>query len=255
MNKPAATATLLSLSLASIVLVACGSAAPVAQSTPSATATVAASSDDPNLSCSLPVAGFIPAGTKQQQQSNPPPEGQSAQKGAGGFLELPSGRYTPVAESDSSYLAGAHAWLPVSPQAVAPDQRSYVLAKTPRFSIDPPTTTLYLVDVATRSERLLFTPAAGQGAYVLGFTADGVYVETVPSLPSQGLTVDLILIDPSTGAHHEVPRPAAKPNTQLGFAAISGDAAWGASYAIPHDPSPTTAPVQPWFDSVCMTAR
>ena len=122
MNKPGATPTFLSLLLAWIVLAACGASAPVARSSPAAAASVAASTEDPNLNCSLPVAGFIPAGTKQQQLSNPPPEGQSAQKGAGGFLELPSGKYMPVAGSDSSYLAGSNAWLPVSPQAIAPDQ-------------------------------------------------------------------------------------------------------------------------------------
>ena len=180
MNKPAATPTMISLLLAPIVLAACGVAAPVAKPSPSAVATVAAISEDPNLNCRLPVAGFI-SRTKQEMQSNPLPEGASGQKGVGGFLDLPSEKFTQVAASDTSYLAGAKTWVPVSPRAIAPDQRSYVLAKTPPYSLDPPTTTLYMVDVATGAKRLLFKPAAGRGAYVLAFTADGVYVETLPS--------------------------------------------------------------------------
>ena len=153
-------------------------------------------------------------------------DGQPSQKGAGGFLQLPSGTYTPAADSDRAYLAGAGAWVPVLPRAIAPDQRAYVEARAPRPANAPPTTSLFLVDVKTKSERPLFTARDGEMAFVLAFTSEGIYVTTMSSIGGS-LSTELQLIDPVTGAHRLVPGAGAAAGEQRIWMAVSGDAAWG----------------------------
>ncbi len=208
-----------------VVLVnACGAKPPsVAGNSPAPAAPAAAS--DGVLNCRLPVAGYAISVSKQASQNGVQPN----QKGTGGFLDLPSGNFTPVKDSDQSYLAGAGVWLPVSMQAVSPDESSYVEARAPQVSATAPTTTLYLVQVATRAERKLFTPADGQSASVLAYTSKGVYVETGSS-GGPGPT-ELVVIDPATGAHQSVPHSQAPGGAiQQVFMAISGDFAWGELY-------------------------
>ena len=154
-------------------------------------------------------------------------DGQPSQKAAGGFLDLPAGIYRPAAVSDRSYLASAGTWLPVLPQAVAPDQRSYVQGKVPPRTGNPPTTTLYLVDVKTRKERLLYTAPEGDMAVVLAYTADGVYVATISATSGGVGTSQLELVDPATGSHQFVPGSWAGPGTPPQYwMAVSGTAAW-----------------------------
>lgn len=216
--------TTVALALAILLVSACGAKpAPVGGSSPTPSARAASASDGP-LNCRLPVAGYAISLSKLESESGATP---STQKGTGGFLDLPSGNFTPVKESDQSYLAGAGVWLPVPMQAVSPDQRSYVVARAPQFSATAPNTTLYLVQVATRAERKLFTPADGQSAFVLAYTTKGVYVETASST-GPGPT-DLVLVDPETGAHQSVLRSQPPGGAiQQVFMAISGDFAWGA---------------------------
>jgi hypothetical protein len=211
------------LALVVLLVSACGAKpAPAGGSSPSPSARAAAAGDGA-LNCRLPVAGYAISLSKQESQGGAAPP---SQKGAGGFLDLPSGKFTPVKESDQTYLAGAGAWLPVPMQAVSPDQRSYVVARAPQFSATPPTTTLYLVDVATKAERLLFKPADGQMALVLAFTSSGIYVETGSSTGPGSF--DLLLIDPNTGAQRPVPHPRAPGGPiQEVFTAVSGEFAWG----------------------------
>jgi hypothetical protein len=212
------------LAVAVLLVSACGAKAPsVAVSSPAPAAPATAASGGV-LNCRLPVAGYAISLSKQESQGGAAPP---SQKGTGGFLDLPSGKFTPVKESDQSYLASAGVWLPVPMQAVSPDQLSYVDARAPQFSATAPTTTLYMVQVATKAERKLFTPADGQAAYVLAYTARGVYVEVASSTgPGQ---MDLVLIDPATGSHQSVPHSQAPGGAiQQVFMAISGDFAWGA---------------------------
>jgi hypothetical protein len=215
--------TTIALALGILLVSACGAkSAPVGGSSPSPSARVASATDGP-LNCRLPVAGYAISLSKLESQSGATPP---SQKGTGGFLDLPSGKFTPVKESDQSYLAGAGVWLPVPMEAIAPDQRSYVVARAPQSSATPPTTTLYLVDVATKAERKLFTPADGQSTFVLAYTPKGVYVETASST-GPGAT-EMFLIDPATGARQPLPSAQAPAGAiQQVFMAVSGDFAWG----------------------------
>jgi hypothetical protein len=208
--------------LTTLLLGACGTAVPPAASRPSMSPTSTGAS---TLACRLPVAGFIPASPKGTPDSSVTTDGQSNQKGTGGFLNLPGGSYTPVAASDTSYLASAGVWLPVQPQAISPDQRTYVQARAPKSSPTPPTTKLYLVDVASRSARLLFTAPEGDLAYVLAYVTAGVFVETAPS--TAGGKSNLELIDPATGAHRPVPGAQPKNAVALAWLNVTQDAAWG----------------------------
>ena len=221
-----------------LMLTACGGTAAV-PANPSSTPTFQpqASTDPSALHCRLPVAGFPPLAPKGVQSNGAGPDGQPSQKGRGGFLDLPSGTYTPTTDSDMSYLAAVNTWLPVPPQAIAPDQRSYVERKAQTG--DPtaaPTTTLYIVDVHAKAKRLLFTAPNGNSALVLAYTAAGVYVETFSS-GGPGPT-NLLLIDPATGSHHTVPGSQAMSGVyQQVWMAIAGDAAWGSAITFPNGQS------------------
>lgn len=221
--------------LSMLVLAACGgtTATSTAQIPTKSTAPSPGSANLGTLNCRLPVAGFVPDSPKGQPNNGTGPDGQPNQKGTGGFLDLPRRAYTPAANSDKSYVASARAWLPVQPQAIAPDQHSYVAGRTPGYSPStPPTTTLFLVDVQTRSEHLLFRAPDGEVATVLAFANDGIYVVNQPS--TGGGTSELEVIDAATGAHRPVPGSrAATAATQREWVAVSGDAAWGMEIANP----------------------
>ena len=216
----------LTLTVISVLLAACGGA-PVATTKSRPSSSVAeVSAAGASLNCRLPVGGFIPPGLKGQVDNSMDVDGQPSQKGAGGFLQLPSGTYTPDADSDRAYLAHAAGWLPVMPRAIAPDQRSYVLARSPRPTNAPPTTSLFLVDVKTKSERPLFTARDGEMATVLAFNPEGIYVATISSIGGTGST-ELQLIDPATAAHRLVPGAGATAGEQRIWTAVTGNAAWG----------------------------
>ena len=217
-----------------LLLSACGGAAAVpANPSPTPTVQPPASTESATLHCRLPVAGFPPPSPKGVQGNSGPP----SQKGRGGFVDLSSGTYTPTKDSDTSYLAAVNTWLPVPPQAIAPDQHSYVEGKAQAGdSTAPPTTTLYIVDVQTKAKRLLFTAPNGSSALVLAYTAAGVYVETFSS-GGPGPS-NLVLIDPATGSHHTVPGSQPKSGVyQQVWIAISGDAAWGSAITFPNGQS------------------
>jgi hypothetical protein len=221
---------------AALILAGCGGTAAVIPS-PTPTVQAQASPDPAVPQCRLPVAGFVPSGAKGVKDNSIGADGQPSQKGTGGFIDLRSDTYTPAADSDRSYVAAVNAWLPVRPQAIAPDQSSYVEGRAHTgASTAPPTTTLYIVDVRTKAKRLLFTAPDGDMAVVLAYTAAGVYVETLSSTgpgPSA-----LVLIDPVSGSHHSVPGSSAKTGVyQQTWMAISGDAAWGTAITFPHGQS------------------
>jgi hypothetical protein len=215
----------LSLLIASALIAACSTPATSSHPSPSpsrvtATPTPSAAASD-QLACRLPVAGFPPSVPKGAAI-------QPSRAGRGGFIDLPSGKYTPAADSDVSYLASQGVWLPVEPQYISPDQKSYVQAESPQYSATP-TTTLYLVDVKTRAKRLLLTTPQGYGAYIEAFNLDGIYAGIASSTgPGAG---HLILIDPTTGASHTV---AGSELQTGGFSAISGGAAWGLDIRFPN---------------------
>jgi hypothetical protein len=216
----------LTLLLATVLIIACGVTQPsTASHSPSVVAPSTAASSGA-LSCRLPVAGFVLSAPKGMPDPSIAADGQDNQKGTGGFLDLPSGKFTPAPNSDRSYLAGAGVWLPASLQAVSPDQKTYVQGRARQSGGAPPTTSLYLVQVATRSERLLFVAPDGQMAFVVAFTASGIYVATGSSTGPG--PIDLLLIDPATGTHQPVRGAQAPPGAiQEAFSAISGDFAWG----------------------------
>jgi hypothetical protein len=220
-----------------MALVACGSPhATTGSLSPTITSGVQATPEGTALACRLPVAGFVPSSPKGSPDNSVGPDGQPNQKGTGGFLDVPSGKYTTATDSDRSYVAAAHAWLPVPPQAISPDERSYVEGKAHSVSASPPTTTLYLVDIKTKTERLLYTAPEGDMAIVLAYTAAGVFVETLSSTgpgPS-----DVVLIDPATGSHQPVPGAQAKPGVyEQDWMAISDGAAWGFAITFPNGQS------------------
>ncbi len=246
------------LALLTVVASACGAAPAVASHSPLSTAPAsapAAAAAGP-LACRLPVAGFVISAPKGMPDDSISADGQDNQKGTGGYLDLPSGKFTPAPDSDRSYLAGAHVWLPVSMQAVSPDQTSYVQGRATQVSNNAPTTSLYLVQVATRAERKLYTAPEGQLAFVLAFTSRGIYVETASST-GPGPT-DMQLIDPATGAHRSVPGSQAPPGAmQQVFTALSGDFAWGTLIAGPQSQpsfklvrlSLTDGAIAAWYDA------
>jgi hypothetical protein len=215
----------LTLTLTTVLLAACGGAPVATTRSPTPSSVAAVSAAGAPLNCRLPVAGFIPPAPKGQPDPSVGVDGQPNQKGAGGFLQLPSGTYTPAADSDKTFLAAANVWLPVDPQAIAPDQRSYVQARAPMSSLTPPTTTLYLVDVRTKKERQLFTAPDGNMAAVLAFTSEGVYVSTMSSIGGSESS-ELWLIDPASGTHRLVPGAGAAAGEQKIWMAVSGHAAW-----------------------------
>ena len=219
--------TIVILALAATLVSACGAGAnPTASHSP-ARATPSAAAASGALSCRLPVAGFVISAPKGQPDSSIGPDGQDNQKGTGGFLDVASGKFTPDSKSDRSYLAAAGKWLPVSMQAVSPDQREYVQGKARQSSAGAaPTTTLYMVQVATGASRQLYAPADGQMAVVIAFTSKGIFAVTASST-GPGAT-ELLLIDPATGASHPVAGSQTPPGvTYSVFTAIAGDFAWG----------------------------
>ena len=228
----------LALLTTTVILSGCGGTTAVtANHSPTPTVQPQASTDPAVLQCRLPVAGFVPQAPKGVPNNSAGPDGQPSQKGTGGFFDLRSRTYTPAADSDRSYLAAVNAWLPVLPQAIAPDQQSYVEGRAViGGSTAPPTTTLYIVDVRTKGKRLLFTAPDGDMAVVLAYAAAGVYVETLSSTgpgPSA-----LVLIDPVSGSQHSVPGSQAKTGVyQQAWIAISGDAAWGSAITFPNGQS------------------
>ena len=224
--------------LSTVLAAACGKGpAATAAHSPAPSASVAATSSGP-LDCRLPVVGFHAPVSKQESQSNPSADLYS-QQGTGGFFDFKTGTYTAAADSNTSYVASARAWLPVQPQAISPDGTSYVVTKSPSVSSTPPASSLYLVDVRTKAQKLLFTAPDGDGAYVIAYTSDGVYVDTLPNQPTNGRQAsDLLLIDPVSGSHHSV--PGGKPKTgvyQLAWMTISGGAAWGMALTFPNGQS------------------
>jgi hypothetical protein len=213
------------LALVATLAGACGAAAkPTASHSPAAPSASAASGA---LSCRLPVAGFVVSAPKGQPDNSIGPDGQDNQKGTGGFLDVASGKFTPDSKSDRTYLAAAGKWLPVSLQSVSPDQREYAQGKARQSTPGAaPTTSLYLIQVATGASRQLFVAADGQMVFVVAFTAKGIYVETASST-GPGAT-ELLLIDPATGASHPVAGAQTPPGvTYSVFTAISGDFVWG----------------------------
>jgi hypothetical protein len=218
--------TALTIALATMLASACGGTpTPTANHSP-AGATHSAAAASGTLSCRLPVAGFVPSAPKGQPNNSVGPDGQDNQKGTGGFLDLPGGTFTPAKDSNRMYLASAKQWLPVTTQAISPDQGSYVLNRLSQHPGAAPTASMVLVEIATKAERPLYTPPDGQLAFALAFTSRGIYVEVV-STTGPGPS-ELLVIDPATGASHAVAGGQTPPGVSYSvFTAISGDSAWG----------------------------
>jgi len=158
----------------------------------------------------------------------PDPSGFAAQKGAGGFVDFPTATYQPDAASDRSYVASSKAWLPAPPQLVGPDQLSYVQTEASGGSSLP--TTLYVVDVRTRTKRLVFTASDSEHVYPLDYSAAGVVV-MLQDGPKDKRPPDstMDVIDPVTGSHKTVrgTGAAAKHMIPDSWFAVSGNAIWG----------------------------
>jgi hypothetical protein len=215
-------------------VVACGSHPSAAASHPAASPRVVGA-----LQCRLPVAGFVPPGPKGAPDPSIAPDGQDNQHGTGGFLDLPSGKYTAASNSDRSYLAGAGVWVPAMRQAISPDETFYVVGRQAVSSpMAAPTTTLYVVDVRTKAERKLFAAHDGDMAVVLAITAAGVYVETMFSGGPGSFS--LYLIDPASGTSRPVAGSQSPPGpNQIPWMAIAGSAAWGMSVTNGQTTQPT----------------
>src|ERR1700694_4317624 len=97
--------TLTWLTVVTALLAACGGT-PAATANRNASTPSTASTGATTLTCRLPVAGFVPPAPKGSPDNSADLDGQPNQKGAGGFIELPGGMYTPAADSDRSYIAG-----------------------------------------------------------------------------------------------------------------------------------------------------
>jgi len=168
----------------------------------------------------------------------------------------------------ATYDRMAGRWLPVGPEAVAPDgvtfaYADYDLPPSPAAGMstgDGPhaagalatTGRVHLVDARTGADRILF---GGSPTYeVIGYTADGIYLQQV------GLTMDgpfasgLFLLKPSGG----VPAPVAGGNRTLDRAGwdVIGGAAWGVDYSTGGGLQPgnqlvrldlTTGAIQVWL--------
>jgi hypothetical protein len=210
----------LALMLAALFMSACGASSTARLPSPSPAAPVANASG--GLSCRLPVAGFVISAPKGQPDKSIAADGQDNQKGTGGFLDLPSGKFTPAKDSDRTYVASAHRWLPVMRQAVSPDGHSYVEVRTGA------TMSAYLVQVASGASRRLFTSQSGVYVYVLGFTANGIYLETLSTTNPAQPNAELVVVDPASGASHVVAGSRTPAGAmQSTFNAIIGDFAWG----------------------------
>lgn len=217
----------LSLLTASVLVAACGASASSSHPSPSpsyvAVSPTPAATAGTALNCRLPVAGYMSGAT------NVTPE---TQVGAGGFVEFPSGNYTPVAASDKSYLASADAWLPVSPESISPDGKTYVQVES-RTKANPsvPVTTLYLVDVKTGTKRVLLKSSEREAVYALSWISEGIYA--IVFRLNSGEATRLIHIDPATGASQAV---AGSDLPNGAFGEIIGDAAWGTSQIFANGP-------------------
>ncbi len=220
--------------VASLVLAACGGM--TAQNKGSTTAGQVARV---SFQCRLPVGGFA-LGPAPKNGLRLDSDGQPVQKSAGGFVNFPNATYQAAADSDRSYVASTKTWLPAPPEAVAPDQRSFVEAKAPNgspFMAD----TVYLVDVQSNAKRVIFTAPAGEMLDVLAYGAAGVFVVSYSSFrPVQNAAASIVLdrvelINPQSGSHKPVPGSEASPNAFERWSAVTGNAMWGSVTVPPQD--------------------
>src|SRR6202011_1024539 len=105
--------TTLALALLTLLASACGAAPAVASHSPSTSATAPDPAAAGPLNCRLPVAGFVISAPKGMPDKNIGADGQANKKGTGGYLDLPSRKFTPAPERDRAYPVDTHAWLPV----------------------------------------------------------------------------------------------------------------------------------------------
>ena len=153
--------------------------------------------------------------------------------GHGGFIQFPSGSFTPDPASLGSFDRAFSKWLPVPRAWISPDGKRYAYSVNPPGN-GPQTGTIHLVDVATGSDRPFLVPSTSN---VVSFEAEGVYIaHVVPNsgAPPTGLT----LVDANTGSYRQI----AAAGT---WSAIVGGSAWGAdldsSIAPPANAGPGAA--------------
>ncbi|HET7467520.1 MAG TPA: hypothetical protein VFL29_12725 [Candidatus Dormibacteraeota bacterium] len=100
----------------------------------------------------------------------------------------------------SSYDVTAHRWVPVPPQWVSPDGKSYAYG----VASNAPGAGIHVVDVATGVDRVIAsTTSLADGSYfVAGYLSDGIYLNEFG--PTGGAGLGLWRLDPSSGAIDQV---------------------------------------------------
>ena len=99
----------------------------------------------------------------------------------------------------SSYDASQHRWLPVPPQAVSPDGKTYAYG----VARNAPGGGVHVVEVATGVDRILSTAYPPNVNYfVVGYLSDGIYLNEFG--PTGGGGIGLLRLDPATGAITQV---------------------------------------------------
>ncbi|TME90652.1 MAG: hypothetical protein E6I34_12805 [Chloroflexi bacterium] len=149
-----------------------------------------------------------------------------------GFLDTRTGKYTgdrsasvaglaPLSSQSrpTSYSPAAKRWLPVAARNVSPDGLRYAWT-------DPSTLHLHVYDLASGTDRLIWSHAGAGGVMVWG--GAGIYVALNPTTDSQTQTW---LVDPDTGrAAQVIPKshfsftPLATDPLNTGFRSVGLDA-------------------------------
>ena len=102
------------------------------------------------LSCKLPVAS-----------ADAPMDGDAAHgaTGHGGFIQFPSGAFTPDPASLGTYDRALSKWLPVRRDWVSTDGKLYAFSFNPAGAAGPVTGKIHIVDASSGSERSIVVPS------------------------------------------------------------------------------------------------
>ena len=161
------------------------------------------------LNCKLPVAS-----------GDGPVDGNPSHgaTGHGGFVQFPTGAFTPDPSSMGTYDRARSKWLPVFRTAVSPDGSHYAYSVNP-VGPGPLTGTIHVVDGNSGADRSIVVPSPSN---VIDYAAEGIYVDRVVAssgAPPSGLA----LIDPVGGTYRQI--------TATGtWTAVGGGFAWGADF-------------------------
>lgn len=195
---------------------AAASQSPAPAASPTATPTAAA-----EAACKLPVAG-----------GDGPIDGVASHgtAGHGGFVVFPGGTFTADPASLGSYDLARAKWLPVLRDWVSPDGQHYAYTLNQPGG-GPVAGNVHIVDVATRADHVFPLPAPSN---VVSYEPEGVYVTRV--VPNSGAPpAGLTLVDPATGAFHQIAADGV-------WTAVGGGFGWGADLDSTIAPPTTEGP-------------